>query len=282
MDKIDLFVIIFLVVAIIITIYYNKTKNIQQMEHFSLLDKTESIINKINNVNNSVNNNIEKITNEVSSGLENKTIAEITKENLTKIRDTAVELNNDTINKITQRTLEYVVSKTKEEEKLPIKTDVLQQNYSVNTKDKTGRVNVKFPDNDNIVKYYGETKQKIVNGEEKIKKDIKKGDVCKNEYIKKGYSYRIITDPTKIKNETNSAFKTGLNEIDDTMNDDPALFYSSKIKILKTFLEDPKMRGHNILKDDTYAGIKEIGNIDLNSKPTHPSEYGTVKKYNID
>jgi len=51
--------------------------------------------------------------------------------------------------------------------------------------------------------------------------------------------------------------------------------YKNKIKIVKTYLEDPIMRGSNIYESEQYSKLLEIGNIIIDDKvnPPHASHW---------
>uniref|UniRef100_A0A6C0E8R1 Uncharacterized protein n=1 Tax=viral metagenome TaxID=1070528 RepID=A0A6C0E8R1_9ZZZZ len=131
--------------------------------------------------------------------------------------------------------------------------------------------NVSMPDYDNIVNntdqtYYENDIQKPK--EMKIDKiNEKKNDICENSSIQKKFSHKVYI---KTSSNTNCF-------IPSESNIDPLKYYENKIKIIKTYFEDPKLRGYNLLSSDNYAGINDIGAIDITNKKTdHPAEYATI------
>lgn len=133
-----------------------------------------------------------------------------------------------------------------------------------------------------------ESKNKDTNNKQNNdnKRDIKEGkvnktdpisppkdmNICKNEFIYKNNSYRRISG-----NDNGNV--EGCPYIDDDMNSiDYGEYYKSKISIVKSYFEDPRLRGYNILESDNYSGINEIGRIDLTKKSQHPGGYNTIKE----
>ena len=76
----------------------------------------------------------------------------------------------------------------------------------------------------------------------------------------------------KIRNETDEVIKKNQTEED---NIDLAEHYKNKIQIVKSYLEDPIMRGSNIYESEQYSKLLEIGNIKIDEaeKPPKPMHY---------
>jgi hypothetical protein len=144
-------------------------------------------------------------------------------------------------------------------------------NTTIDTKNKKTSENVQYPDHDNIVRYGQYTCKKETDKKDKIEPAKPPADmnVCKNEFIYNNNSYRRISGTQNVEN---------CNYVNDDMNDiDYGEYYRSKISVVKSYFEDPKLRGYNVLTSDNYAGINEIGQIDLTKKSQHPGAYNILK-----
>ena len=72
----------------------------------------------------------------------------------------------------------------------------------------------------------------------------------------------------KIRDETDKVIKKNQTSED---NIDISEHYKNKIKIVKSYLEDPIMRGSNIYESEQYSKLLEIGNIKIDEKITPPN-----------
>ncbi len=80
----------------------------------------------------------------------------------------------------------------------------------------------------------------------------------------------------KIRDEYDEVIKKNQNQED---NIDLAEHYKSKIQIVKSYLEDPIMRGSNIYESEQYSKLLEIGNIKIDEKITPPNPINYSKNF---
>jgi hypothetical protein len=120
---------------------------------------------------------------------------------------------------------------------------------------------VKFPLYDNILRYNDMKKCNINDNIELQKSD-------NIELIHNNHTYRILKDNIQLPLEA-CVYSYGNNNEDFDYGE----FYRKKIVIHKSYLEDPKTRGHNLHDFDQYAGIYEIGRIPIEKNVKHPVPY---------
>lgn len=174
------------------------------------------------------------------------------------------------------------------------KSDMNIENFESIGNSKEG--NVKLPKEDNIVKYNNYVCYKNDKENMEIKKDNvqtekipneynnknyyeidrskKPENACKNDFVYENNSYRITTkvDP----DESNPCVYLH----DDTGEIDPNIFYKSRARIIKSYLDDPKMKGFNTQIYDQFSAVKEIGNIKLENKSKFPVGIGHIFNIN--
>ena len=104
-------------------------------------------------------------------------------------------------------------------------------------------------------------------------KPINIPNICKNDFVYKNNSYKFINGNTDI--DYNNII------IDNEQNIDLNDYYKNNISLIKSYLEDPKMRGYNIFASENYSNLNNIGRIDLTTKIVYPSEFSTVDSLKI-
>ncbi len=119
-----------------------------------------------------------------------------------------------------------------------------------------------------IINKQNEVINKYVETTENNKKRFNTNIVKPNEDIDK-YFDKIRTDNDKI-------IKQNQAEED---NIDIAEHYKSKITVVKSYLEDPIMRGSNIYESEQYSKLLEIGNIKIDEKITPPNPMHYSKSF---
>jgi hypothetical protein len=119
-----------------------------------------------------------------------------------------------------------------------------------------------------IINKQNEVINKYVETTENNKKRFNTNVVKPNEDIDK-YFDKIRTDNDKI-------IKQNQAEED---NIDIAEHYKSKITVVKSYLEDPIMRGSNIYESEQYSKLLEIGNIKIDEKITPPNPMHYSKSF---
>lgn len=145
------------------------------------------------------------------------------------------------------------------------------KNYDISINDKENFENVAYPSSDNILRYNDVKKCGIYEKPEiPIVKSLaeKTENSCQNETIYNNHTYRILKDNKQLPLES-CVYSYGNNSGDF----DYGKFYRNKIVIHKSYLEDPKTRGHNLHDFDQYAGIYEIGRIPIEKNVKHPVPY---------
>ncbi len=115
-----------------------------------------------------------------------------------------------------------------------------------------------------IINKQSEVINKYVENTENSKKRFNTNIIKPDENIDKYFD--------KIRDETDDVIKKTQTQED---NIDLAEHYKSKIQIVKSYLEDPIMRGSNIYESEQYSKLLEIGNIKIDEavKPPHPMHY---------
>jgi len=115
-----------------------------------------------------------------------------------------------------------------------------------------------------IINKQSEVINKYVENTENNKKRFNTNVVKPDENIDKYFD--------KIRNETDEVIKKNQTQED---NIDVAEHYKSKIEIVKSYLEDPIMRGSNIYESEQYSKLLEIGNIKIDEaiNPPNPMNY---------
>ena len=119
-----------------------------------------------------------------------------------------------------------------------------------------------------IINKQSEVINKYVETTENNKKRFNTNIVKPNEDIDKYFQ--------KIRTDTDSVIKKNQTEED---NIDIAQHYKSKIQIVKSYLEDPIMRGSNIYESEQYSKLLEIGNIKIDEKITPPNPMHYSKSF---
>ena len=112
-----------------------------------------------------------------------------------------------------------------------------------------------------IINKQSEVINKYVENSENTKKRFNTHVVKPHEDIDKYFN--------TIRDETDEIIKKNQTHED---NIDIAEQYKNKIKIVKSYLEDPIMRGSNIYESEQYSKLLEIGNIKIDDsvKPPNP------------
>jgi hypothetical protein len=111
-----------------------------------------------------------------------------------------------------------------------------------------------------IINKQSEVINKYVENTENSKKRFNKNIIKPDENIDKYFD--------KIRDETDEVIKKNQTEED---NIDLAEHYKSKIQIVKSYLEDPIMRGANIYESEQYSKLLEIGNIKIDDSTKLPN-----------
>ena len=111
-----------------------------------------------------------------------------------------------------------------------------------------------------IINKQSDVINKYVQNTENTKKRFNTNVVKPDENIDKYFD--------KIRDETDEVIKK--NQIEED-NIDLAEHYKSKIKIVKSYLEDPIMRGSNIYESEQYSKLLEIGNIKIDDSTKLPN-----------
>jgi len=119
-----------------------------------------------------------------------------------------------------------------------------------------------------IINKQNEVINKYVETTENNKKRFNTNVVKPNEDIDKYFD--------KIRDENDSVIKKNQSHED---NIDVAEHYKSKIQIVKSYLEDPIMRGSNIYESEQYSKLLEIGNIKIDEKITPPNPMHYSKSF---
>jgi hypothetical protein len=146
----------------------------------------------------------------------------------------------------------------------------------------TAQANIVVPNNTNIDNLDIKQLKNIVKDQQEV---INKQSTMINTYIEKTEKQKAKynTNVVKPNEDIDAYFKSEreendkvvkLNQIEED-NKDIDKYYKSKIEIVKTYLEDPLMRGSNIYESEQFSKLLEIGNIQLDNKitPPHPARF---------
>ncbi len=144
------------------------------------------------------------------------------------------------------------------------------------------------PDNQNIDNLDVKQLKNIVSQQNEI---INKQTEVINKYVetaennKKRFNTNVVKPDEdidkyfeKIRTDTDGIIKKNQTEED---NIDIAKHYKSKIQIVKSYLEDPIMRGSNIYESEQYSKLLEIGNIQIDNKQDKPNPMYWSKNINL-
>ena len=71
-----------------------------------------------------------------------------------------------------------------------------------------------------------------------------------------------------------------LKKTDTNLNEDILEQNKKSLNIIKRYLEDPVMRGHNIYESEQYSKLMEIGNIQVDNPETVPKPLFWSKNIN--
>lgn len=132
-----------------------------------------------------------------------------------------------------------------------------------------------FPDADNIIKYgdytcYKKTeqpKQEEIKTEEKTKEKLPLNEsILLNEY--ETYKYLFKNNTKLLKDD----FDEQINEL----NYDPAEYFKKHQQFVKSYLDDPIMKGGNIGEYNDVADIYDIGKIKLTKITEYPQPDGYI------
>jgi hypothetical protein len=152
----------------------------------------------------------------------------------------------------------------------------------------TAQSNIVVPNNTNIDNLDIKQLKNIVKDQQEV---INKQSTMINSYIEKTEKQkaRYNTNVVKPNEDIDAYFKSAreendkvvqLNQIEED-NKDIDKYYKSKIEVVKTYLEDPLMRGSNIYESEQYSKLLEIGNIQLDNKISPPNPARFSKSINM-
>lgn len=127
---------------------------------------------------------------------------------------------------------------------------------------------VQFPDADNIIKYSNYTcfKHSQSETQPETQPETQSPQMNKSLFLDKYETYKYL-----IKNQTFIPDDSDLME-----HADPAEVFKKHQKFVKSYIDDPIMRGSNINDFNDSAGIYNIGNYDLNKSSSEPQPTGYI------